>query len=54
MLLKGVAEAIEHCTQAVATAIYALEMVASAKARPTFHTGLCRATSNGPLMRNLS
>jgi hypothetical protein len=37
MVLKGVAEAIEHCTQTqveitVTTAIYALEMTASAKA----------------------
>ena len=48
-LLKGVAEAIEHCTQTqvkltVVTAIYALEMAASAKAGLTFRIGLCRTS----------
>jgi hypothetical protein len=48
-LLKGVAEAIEHCTWTqvwftVVTAIYALEMAASAKARLTFRIRLCRTS----------
>jgi hypothetical protein len=47
--LKGVAEAIEHCTWtqvlfSVVTAIYALEMAASARARLTFRIGLCRTS----------
>jgi hypothetical protein len=47
--LKGVAEAIEHCTWThvyctVVTAIYALEMAASAKARLTFRIRLCRTS----------
>jgi len=49
VLLKGVAEAIEHCTQTqvkftVVTAIYALEMAASVEARLTFRIGLCRTS----------
>ena len=44
-ILKGVAEAIGHCTWTqvkftVTTAIYDLEMAASAKARLTFRFGL--------------
>jgi hypothetical protein len=49
LVLKGVAEAIEHCTQThvkftVTTATYASEMVASAKARLAFRIGLCHTS----------
>jgi hypothetical protein len=59
IILKGVAKAIEHCTRTqvkftVATAIYALEMTASAKARPSaldfaVHLG-CMANPLGVIM----
>ena len=49
LLLKGMAEAMEHCTQTqviyrVVTAIYASEMATAAKARLTFRIRLCRTS----------
>jgi hypothetical protein len=48
-LLKGVAEAIEHCTQNLSldhndNSHLRLEMAASAKARLAFRIGLCRTS----------